>query len=631
MTRQYNSYGRDQYNIETFQFLRSPDPARSRDEQTLLKAVGQEIHSRLAQSLHEAVLINLGKEAQPDRVKRPWEREIKIGTKPAVVLPEDRTIVQVFDDSEIGGKLLILGQPGAGKTTELLELAKTLVERAWEDVNYPLPLIFSLSNWKDSKQLIQDWLLFEMRSKYGVSSKLSQKWLSDRQILPLLDGLDEVALERQESCIHRINEFLTGESFPIYAVVCSRLAEYESHAASLQLNGAIVLNALSDKQIQTYLDQIGRAELWQFFSHSPNLLDLLRTPLLLSITLLAYLEADREQWQRLQETSARLKYLLDRYVERMLHRELRSTASTQGKAPSAKQIRLWLMWLAKQMEQASQTEFLIERMRPSWLQPENRNLYRTLVGLSFGLIFGLSGGLSAGLGAGLMGGLIFGLIGGLIGGLIFGLSDGLKEEIEIVESLKWSWQKTKIGLILGLNFGLMGGLMGGLIFGLIFGLMGGLSAGLGAGLGAGLIGGLIFGLIFGLSSGLSGELNLVGVEATTIPNQGIRNSAKNFVFVWLIVWLSFGLIGGLSFGLSSGLSLGLSLGLSFGLGTGGSACIQHFTLRILLYRNRHIPWNYARFLDGCTERLVLQRVGGGYRFIHKRLQEHFAEMQDERE
>ncbi|MEH1811708.1 MAG: hypothetical protein V7K26_30785 [Nostoc sp.] len=39
------------------------------------------------------------------------------------------------------------------------------------------------------------------------------------------------------------------------------------------------------------------------------------------------------------------------------------------------------------------------------------------------------------------------------------------------------------------------------------------------------------------------------------------------------------------------------------------------------------PWNYARFLDYCTERLFLQRVAGRYRFIHKLLQDHFAQME----
>ncbi len=53
------------------------------------------------------------------------------------------------------------------------------------------------------------------------------------------------------------------------------------------------------------------------------------------------------------------------------------------------------------------------------------------------------------------------------------------------------------------------------------------------------------------------------------------------------------------------------------------------SLRIVLYLNGYAPWNYARFLDYATDRLFLQRVGGGYRFIHRLLQEHFAQMYSE--
>jgi len=31
-----------------------------------------------------------------------------------------------------------------------------------------------------------------------------------------------------------------------------------------------------------------------------------------------------------------------------------------------------------------------------------------------------------------------------------------------------------------------------------------------------------------------------------------------------------------------------------------------------------------RFLDYCVDRIFLRRVGGGYIFIHRLLQEHFA-------
>ena len=35
---------------------------------------------------------------------------------------------------------------------------------------------------------------------------------------------------------------------------------------------------------------------------------------------------------------------------------------------------------------------------------------------------------------------------------------------------------------------------------------------------------------------------------------------------------------------------------------GGAACMQHVTLRIVLYQQSHLPWNYARFLNYSTER-----------------------------
>ncbi|MGA1264441.1 MAG: hypothetical protein ACO331_11135 [Prochlorothrix sp.] len=55
-----------------------------------------------------------------------------------------------------------------------------------------------------------------------------------------------------------------------------------------------------------------------------------------------------------------------------------------------------------------------------------------------------------------------------------------------------------------------------------------------------------------------------------------------------------------------------------------TAVKQHISLRLVLTQNGSTPWNYARFLNYCTELTLLQRVGGRYRFIHKLLQDHFA-------
>lgn len=176
-----------------------------------------------------------------------------------------------------------------------------------------------------------------------------------------------------------------------------------------------------------------------------------------------------------------------------------------------------------------------------------------------------------------------------------------------------------------LIIGLKNGLIVGLIVGLIFALSG--EPKLIVGLIMGLIVGLFFGLIFGLIDGIKGS----AIATKTIPNQGIYKTAKNAGIIGLIIWLIVGLI----FTLSSGeLIFGLFFGLTFGLIAlivgGGKACIQHSTLRLILYRDGYIPWNYTRFLDYAAERIFLQKVGGGYIFIHRLLLEHFAQMECDR-
>ena len=56
----------------------------------------------------------------------------------------------------------------------------------------------------------------------------------------------------------------------------------------------------------------------------------------------------------------------------------------------------------------------------------------------------------------------------------------------------------------------------------------------------------------------------------------------------------------------------------------GAACIQHFTLRFVLWCYGMAPWRYVRFLNFATDQLLLQRVGGRYRFLHVLLRDHFA-------
>lgn len=65
----------------------------------------------------------------------------------------------------------------------------------------------------------------ELNTKYTVHPKLGKSWLDDNQILPLLDGLDEVAKEHRTTCIDAINVYRKNHGM-MPTVVCSRRSEY---------------------------------------------------------------------------------------------------------------------------------------------------------------------------------------------------------------------------------------------------------------------------------------------------------------------------------------------------------------------------------------------------------------------
>jgi hypothetical protein len=201
-------------------------------------------------------------------------------------------------------------------------------------------------------------------------------------------------------------------------------------------------------------------------------------------------------------------------------------------------------------------------------------------------------------------------------------------QISPVETLKWSWVKARDNLLPGLRVGLIVGVVFGVGTALRLGFIYGIS-GIGIAVNIGLIYGLSgfgTGLIFILLRGLTGT----GIETSTVPNQGIWQSAKNALILSLIAGLSLAVVAQLvgDWPILSGSVIGLLFGIMFGLvSLAGLACLQHLTLRLVLYFSGYIPWNYARFLDYTTQLIFLQKVGGGYIFIHRLLLEHFAALE----
>ncbi|NEQ45745.1 MAG: NACHT domain-containing protein [Leptolyngbya sp. SIOISBB] len=561
--------------------------------------------------------------------KRPQQQTIE--------LPNSEHLMDVLMQEDIAGRLLILGVPGSGKTTALLELARELVTATEVDETAPMPIIFELSNWKQDRQPIDEWLVAQLKEEYNLPPKVGRHWIATHQILPLLDGLDELDETRLPKCVEKLNDWLPEEAPERQAVVCCRTTEFRQEEVKLtEFNGAVELQPLSNGQIQHYLNEIDQPSLWtNIIAPSAQLSNLARTPLMLTVMVVALAN-------RSAQTAAEL---FEAYIEEHFARY----EGRYGTLPySRRDTRHYLEQLATQLKAQKQT-FLLEAMQPyDWLSTTAQKLaYRLMVGLISGLIFGLIFVLGSGLTGGQISELIFVLIVWLICGSIFGLMGGLDKlkPLEILQFSRFALKKFFQTFFYRLISGLIYGLMVGLVLGLMFwpmvapnlGLLPGLVGGLMAGLILGLIFGLIFGLMFGLVDGLVGGLKR-NVTIRTRPNQDILASAKAafvmlVVGVFLLVVLNVGLntvwpanaplnpilIAPL---ISTSMFLAVSIPL---FSMGGVACTQHLVLRLVLWRSGAIPWNYAKFLKYTSELRLTRQTGGEFRFFHDMLREHLAQ------
>src|SRR6266699_5085855 len=187
----------------------------------------------------------------------PWSLEINDFNQTPRPLPGNTNILQIYDAAD--EELLILGEPGAGKSTLLLQLAYSLLQRASENHTHPLPVVFNLSTWARQQQPLANWLTEELNSRYQVPNEIGQRWVDNRQILPLLDGLDEMDELGRNGCVRAIVSYqqekpeFTGTPL----VICCRSLEYANLSAHLPLNRAVHILPLTQEQVEQYLELAG--------------------------------------------------------------------------------------------------------------------------------------------------------------------------------------------------------------------------------------------------------------------------------------------------------------------------------------------------------------------------------------
>ena len=332
----------------------SGDPARSR-EVLLRKQRKAWIDGVLLDSLYHEARVELKLKTTVDEGHPYGARIAAPGGNTRVLAEWDAAAVF----AELEERVVVLGAPGAGKSTTLLDLLHTLLDAADADPGARIPLLLNVSSWRpgtDDKPIrFEDWLAEEAAERYQVRASHVREWLDADRVVLLLDGLDEITDEHQQDCVEAVNEFRTR--FPTTALaVCCRTAEYAALRTRLTAYGRVELQPLTAAQVDAFLADNGLTATRALLDADAELRGLVTTPLMLSVLMLAYRDAGGAETST-GDVRARL---FTRYVREMLARR-RSPVH-----PPELVVRR-LAFIAQHMRQRGRTLFDYDTLANAWL------------------------------------------------------------------------------------------------------------------------------------------------------------------------------------------------------------------------------------------------------------------------
>ena len=144
-------------------------------------------------------------------------------------------------------RLVVIGQPGAGKTVFTLRFTLDLLAR--REPGDPVPVIFGLHTWDPLEQSLQDWMAARLTADYPALRNASRsgptiaaELVRRRLVLPVLDGLDEVSEPLRGAALRALNMSLDNDA-PV--IVTCREADYRQIVAAADvLTSAAVIELL---------------------------------------------------------------------------------------------------------------------------------------------------------------------------------------------------------------------------------------------------------------------------------------------------------------------------------------------------------------------------------------------------
>ena len=584
--------------------VRVDEKLAKRDRDDMLQLVWNTwIEDVLKKGLYFENPIMLDLKTEPDAIAHPYDLLLSIDERKPEVVPSGRPMLEHLDSAT--GALLILGEPGSGKSTLQLEMASQAIQRAQQDPQQPIPVVFKLSSWTP-EQTLAEWLLGELRQKYHFPVDISRQWVEGGWLLLLLDGLDEVKAEYRAACVQAINAYRDCPGAHM-AVTC-RVKEYEDIGVKLNLHGALMVQSLNRAQVDAFLAEEGAAlgALKEALESDEGLRQFASTPLVLSVMKQTYQDGGEERLEALKSAEDYRTQLFEDYVARMFkHRK-------DGSSYALEDIRRWLSWLAGLLRDSGQSLFYVEDIRINKITDPG-NKYRLIFGLISGFIFSATCGLfivvvlglSYGLGAGMLVGIVLGVL-----AYIYAYND------EPAEELKVSYK----GILRGLMMAVIICLIGGFYFTAFYWW----KYDINIWQSFNLISYIYFVIIMGIFAGVAGGVERSPARNRNIPGMGIKASRRNMLSFGLILTLTGYIMGLVTDGRVPPIFGGMLTGVTGGFLFGGNYLISHYLSRWHLVRSGNIPWKVIPFLNFCSDHILLQRAGGGYQFIHPMLKDYFA-------
>ena len=522
-------------------------------------------------------------------------------------------------------RLLLIGDPGAGKTTILLYAAINFLNTSYSsddsessDELQKLPLILNLATWAKGRDFAE-WYAQNIADTYSLSQVFVQELLRRNAIVPFFDGFDEVAEQYRDDCFRNMAAYF-GDWRERQLIVSSRKKEYAASDADAPVYAEIEVQPLSLAQIKKALSENAQSQaadraLLDGLDRDKCLAEAVETPF--------YLNTASFLFGKGQRTLADFPFEADSTEGRQV--EL-VEIFVAGQVPVARD-RRYLSFLAEKMEQENFLVFELVKMQPGWCCDIRK--YRLTYSLAIILIFNVALGPSFIV-------WIFGFLGSLfISSIRFKI---ITEDIQI-----WRWHtftKNLIQINWNILFSLLLGFALSLVVSLAFNLRSGLSFG------------IVFGLIFGIVSGLidAGIKNgfLLHLQ---VPYQRFMSTLQRSFwkvpapFIALVLSIlaaayyggGYTLLGVKDWIQIHGLWLTVfRVGIAFLLiPLLYSRFLEHFSLRLVLYLEGKMPLRVVTFMDSMTDQLIFEdnrrtdkkgkkMRGATWRFRHKILQDYFA-------